>query len=193
MKTLLKILIIIICAVSVQSCDIQKKALKNKTASKTNLDKTEKVNIIKVDSAKSNRYDFTKTNIDLEEFEFKPTNPLFTMEIVTQKGDTLKAKNATISKKKQNTQTFNNKREETFNNKQEQTNTNFVDNSVIDETSKFKDTEKEENFDSSFILYIVIGAVCLFGLLGSVALFLMYKTINKNSAALNELLKMINS
>lgn len=177
MKSIYKIIILIIWTISVQSCDVQKKALKNKTATTTNTDKTE--------TTDTKRFDFTKTNVDLEEFEFKPTNPLFAMEIVTPKGDTIKAKNTTISKKKQNTQTFNNK--------QEQTNTNIKDNSVIDETSKFKDTEKEENFDSSFILYIVIGAVCLFGLLGSVALFLMYKTINKNSAALNELLKMINS
>ena len=177
MKIIYKIIILIIWTIFVQSCDIQKKALKNKTASTTNIDKTE--------TTDTKRYDFSKTNIDLEEFEFKPTNPLFAMEIVTPKGDTIKAKNTTISKKKQNTQTFNNK--------QEQTNTNIKDNSIVDETSKFKDTEKEENFDSSFILYIVIGAVFLFGLLGSVALFLMFKMLNKNTAALNELLKMINS
>lgn len=161
MKSIYKIIVLIIWTISVQSCDIQKKALKNKTASRTNLDKTEKINIIKVDSAKSNRYDFTKTNIDLEEFEFKPTNPLFTMEIVTQKGDTLKAKNATISKKKQNTQTFNNKREETFNNKQEQTNTNIKDNSVIDESSKFKDSEKQETFNPQYFIYALAFLVLL--------------------------------
>lgn len=173
MKTLYKIIILIIWTISVQSCDVQKKALKNKTATTTNTDKTE--------TTDTKRFDFTKTNVDLEEFEFKPTNPLFAMEIVTSKGDTIKAKNTTISKKKKNTQTFNNK--------QEQTNTNIKDNSVAEETSKFKDSEKEENFDSSFILYIVIGAVFLFGLLGSIALFLMYKTIDKNSQAVNLLLK----
>lgn len=176
MKSIYKIIILIIWTISVQSCDIQKKALKNKTATTTNTDKTE--------TTDTKRYDFSKTNIDLEEFEFKPTNPLFAMEIVTPKGDTIKAKNTTISKKKQNTQTFNNK--------QEQTNSNVVDNSTLEETSKFKDSEKEENFDSSFILYIVLGVVFLFGLLGSIALFLMYKTINKNAQAVNLLLQKIN-
>lgn len=145
MKSIYKIIVLIIWTISVQSCDVQKKALKTKTATTTNTDKSE--------TTDTKRFDFTKTNVDLEEFEFKPTNPLFAMEIVTPDGDTIKAKNTTISKKKQNTQTFNNK--------QEQTNTNIKDNSVIDESSKFKDTEKQETFNPQYFIYALAVLVLL--------------------------------
>ena len=49
---------------------------------------------------------------------------------------------------------------------------------------KEKDKTKEEKFDSSFILYIVGGVV----ILGAIALFLMYKTINRNSKAIEIIL-----
>lgn len=49
---------------------------------------------------------------------------------------------------------------------------------------KEKDKTKEEKFDSSFILYIVGGVV----ILGAIALFLMYKTINRNSKAIELIL-----
>ena len=145
MKSIYKIIVLIIWTISVQSCDVQKKALKTKTATTTNTDKSEITD--------TKRFDFTKTNVDIEEFEFKPTNPLFAMEIVTPDGDTIKAKNTTISKKKQYTQTFNNK--------QEQTNTNIKDNSVIDESSKFKDSEKQETFNPQYFIYALAFLVLL--------------------------------
>lgn len=49
---------------------------------------------------------------------------------------------------------------------------------------KEKEKTKEEKFDSSFILYIVGGVV----ILGAIALFLMYKTINRNSKAIEIIL-----
>jgi uncharacterized membrane protein len=55
------------------------------------------------------------------------------------------------------------------------------------EQFKDKQKEKEEKFDSSFILYIVGGLVVL----GIVALFLFYKTINKNSKAIDAILNKI--
>jgi len=55
---------------------------------------------------------------------------------------------------------------------------------MTEEVIKSKDREKTEAFDSSFILYIIMGVVAL----GSVALFLGYKTINKNSKAIELIL-----
>jgi hypothetical protein len=55
---------------------------------------------------------------------------------------------------------------------------------MTEEVIKSKDREKTEEFDSSFILYIIMGVVAL----GSVALFLAYKTINKNSKAIQLIL-----
>ena len=55
---------------------------------------------------------------------------------------------------------------------------------MTEEVIKSKDSEKTEEFDSSFILYIIIGVV----LLGAFALFLMYKTLNKNSQAITAVL-----
>ena len=55
---------------------------------------------------------------------------------------------------------------------------------MTEEVIKSKDSEKTEEFDSSFILYIIIGVVVL----GSFALFLMYKTLNKNSQAITAVL-----
>ena len=53
-------------------------------------------------------------------------------------------------------------------------------NFELEQSKKDKQKEKEEKFDSSFILYIVGGIVVL----GIVALLLFYKTINKNSKAI---------
>lgn len=55
----------------------------------------------------------------------------------------------------------------------------------LQESEKDKTQKKEENFDSSFVLYIVIGLIVIvcFGM------FLMFKTINKNSAAITEIMK----
>jgi hypothetical protein len=55
---------------------------------------------------------------------------------------------------------------------------------MTEEVIKSKDSEKTEDFDSSFILYIVIGVVVL----GFFALFLMYKTLNNNSQAITAVL-----
>ena len=58
---------------------------------------------------------------------------------------------------------------------------------MTEEVIKSKDSEKTEEFDSSFILYIIIGVV----LLGAFALFLIYKTLNKNSQAVTAILNKI--
>jgi len=55
---------------------------------------------------------------------------------------------------------------------------------MTEEVIKSKDREKTEAFGSSFIMYIIMGVVAL----GSVALFLGYKTINKNSKAIELIL-----
>jgi len=59
---------------------------------------------------------------------------------------------------------------------------------TLEEQIKQKDKEKEENFDSSVILYLVIGVVVL--LLG--AFFILINTASKNTKILNLLLNKIN-
>jgi hypothetical protein len=59
---------------------------------------------------------------------------------------------------------------------------------MTEEVIKSKDREKTEEFDSSFILYIIICVV----ILGVFTLFLMYKTLNKNTQAITTILNKIN-
>jgi len=56
------------------------------------------------------------------------------------------------------------------------------------ESWKNKDKTKTEKFDSSFILYIIIGIV----ILCIVAMLLFYRTMNKNSEAIATILKKLN-
>jgi len=56
------------------------------------------------------------------------------------------------------------------------------------ESWKNKDKTKTEEFDSSFILYIIIGIV----ILCIIAMLLFYKTMNKNSEAIATILKKLN-
>ncbi len=176
MKPTYKILILIFWTIIVQSCDVQKQAIKTKTATTEAKDKTT--------TTTQNTTDYTKTNLFTEDLYFEPINPLLTMQIVTAKGDTIKAVNTKISNRKATT--------DTYNNKQQSTKIKDQDNTITDTQTKDKASQKTEDFDSSFILYIVIGAVVLFVFLGSIALFLMYKTINKNAETVNLLMQKFN-
>lgn len=166
-----KLIILVIVLFSIQSCDVYKSASKTKTSETENKDNTEVSN--------EKTYDFTKTNQSMEDLFFEPINPLLTMEIVTAKGDTIKAVNTKISNRKTQTDTYNNKKSEVEKVTE--------DKGVVETNTKEKESEKKEDFDSSFILYIVLGIVVLGSILGSLALFLLYKSINKNS----ETLKMV--
>jgi flagellar basal body-associated protein FliL len=57
-------------------------------------------------------------------------------------------------------------------------------NYQLEQENKEKQSEKTENFDSSFILYIVIGFV----ILGIVAIIMMFIFINKNTKAVTAVL-----
>lgn len=58
-------------------------------------------------------------------------------------------------------------------------------NILLEQEVKEKDSTKEENFDSSFILYIIIGVVVL----GMFAMILMFVLINKNTKAVTTFLQ----
>ncbi len=60
-------------------------------------------------------------------------------------------------------------------------------NKELIETIKQKDQEKEENFDSSFMLYIVMGVVIVILISG----FFAYKTINKNASTIANILNKV--
>ena len=53
---------------------------------------------------------------------------------------------------------------------------------------KDKEAKKTENFDSTFVLYIVLGVVIIFAF----ALFLMFLYIKKNTAAFTQIMENIN-
>lgn len=58
-------------------------------------------------------------------------------------------------------------------------------NIILEQELKQKDSTKEENFDSSFILYIIVGIVVL----GMFAMILMFVLINKNTKAVTTFLQ----
>ena len=58
------------------------------------------------------------------------------------------------------------------------------ENREFKQSLKDKESKKTENFDSAFILYIIVGVV----LLGIFALFLMFLYIKKNNALVTQLL-----
>lgn len=60
-------------------------------------------------------------------------------------------------------------------------------NILLEQEVKQKDSTKEENFDSSFILYIIIGIVVL----GMFAMILMFVLINKNTKAVTTVLQQL--
>lgn len=58
------------------------------------------------------------------------------------------------------------------------------ENREFQQSLKDKESKKTENFDSAFILYIIVGVV----LLGIFALFLMFLYVKKNNALVTQLL-----
>ena len=60
-----------------------------------------------------------------------------------------------------------------------------IENREFKESLKEKESKKTENFDSSFILYIIGGIV----ILGIFALFLMFLYLKKNTAVITQFLK----
>lgn len=168
MKTNFKIIAVLFWTLMVQSCIVEKEAVKAKT--------TQVETAANTQTSNQQTTDYTKTNQWVEDLYFEPINPLLTMEIVTQSGDTIKSKNTKISNSKTQTDTYNNKQQQL--NTADQSNTSNQTDTVI------KASEKKEAFDNTIILYIVGGVVVLGALLGVVALVLLYKTINKNAATI---------
>lgn len=169
------LLLLIVWTFIVQSCEVSKNATKNKTQETTVTDFTKK------QTAKT--FDFSVTDNNLDEFTFKPFNASDYMHIVTAKGDTVTAKNTSITRRKSNTKTVNN-----ITRQDEKTE---EDNSVLKKNEVVKTSEKKETLSDRFLLYIFGGFFLMLSFLGGIALFLMYKSINKNAAALNGLLSKI--
>jgi hypothetical protein len=59
------------------------------------------------------------------------------------------------------------------------------ENREFQQSLKDKESKKTEDFDSSFIIYIMIGVVVL----GAFAMFLMFLYVKKNTALVTQLLK----
>ncbi|WP_323027995.1 hypothetical protein [Gelidibacter japonicus] len=151
------------------SCDISKKAIKNKT--NTTTDKEEIVN-----HTKSN-YDFGTINKDEFSLNYEPFDYSKIMWVITPRGDTIKSQNAKVTATKSNTKTQNKKIDNTTNDSK------VKESQYVATVDKQKD--KTEKFNSAIVFYIVAGVV----ILGMFALFLMYKSINKNTTAINAVLK----
>lgn len=148
----------------VTSCDISKKAIKNKVDETKTTEKTETEN--------KSVFDFG--TVDLKEFSinYEPLSHTNIMWLITKKGDTLKSQNAkfTISKTEAKTQ----------NNKQETTSSQITTIDFERLIQLAKEKEKTESFDTGIILYVVAGVV----ILGMFAFWLVYRSINKNTKAI---------
>lgn len=171
----MKKIIIIIITLILQSCAVSKNATKNK-----------KEDLIKKDVKEKEiekTFDFSEVNYDSDTFTYTPADSSKYMHIVTSKGDTIQAKNTSITRKKEKTKTSNNIVKET--------DKESLDKTVKESKEVIKTKDKEESISDRFILYIVLGIVLLGVVIGSIALFLMYKSINKNADALNTLISNI--
>lgn len=62
------------------------------------------------------------------------------------------------------------------------------ENREFQQSIKDKEKEKEEKANFDWLLYIILGVVFIGMVLGSLFLFLMYKSINKNAEILNKFL-----
>lgn len=62
------------------------------------------------------------------------------------------------------------------------------ENREFQQSIKDKEKEKEEKTNFDWLLYIILGVVFIGTILGSLFLFLMYKSINKNAEILNKFL-----
>lgn len=153
------------------SCDITKRAAKQKIAQAEATTQNETHSIT--------TFDFSKLNQSIEDFEFKPTDPLLYMQIITKKGDTFKSANATFSHRKTFTEAQNNTKTET-NNAASQS-SNSKKDSVI------KASEKTESFDSKIILYGFLGLALIIAIIA----FLGFKFLNKNNQLLTAVLNYI--
>lgn len=151
------------------SCDISKKAIKSKQSTtedvNTNLQKQTSV------------FDLSTTETDDFKFELSPIDYTKEMSIITSKGDTLKTSNAKTSWQKTN--------QKTKNNIASRTNESNSQNQYITKDSVDKASEKQENVNTQFLLYGMIAIIVL----GAFFLFLMYKTINKHTIAINKILE----
>jgi len=62
------------------------------------------------------------------------------------------------------------------------------ENREFQQSIKDKESEKQEKANFDWMIYIVIGVVVLGGILGSLFLYLMYKSINKNSEIVSRMI-----
>lgn len=62
------------------------------------------------------------------------------------------------------------------------------ENREFQQSIKDKESEKEEKANFDWLIYIVLGVVVLGGFLGFAFLYLMYKSINKNSEIVSRIL-----
>lgn len=169
-----RILISLLCLLALlwmTSCDLSKKVIKSNTATANDKEV--------ITHNTTTKFDFGTVDKDEYSLNYEPFDYSQIMWVITPKGDTVQSQNAKVTATKTNTRTQNNKTEN------ETGNSNYKASDSSSATAK----EKEETgqFNSEIILYVVGGIV----ILGMFALFLMYKSINKNTAVLNAVLQKI--
>lgn len=157
-KILIAALVLSIIALSFSSCDIMKKSQKSKTD--TSVSAGEEIKTFREGDSVSYR---PKYNV-----KYKDT----TIYRVTKNNTRLE----TVYDSEGNIRDIN-----CYTDKIEEL---VKRNYELEHSEKNKAQEKTENFDSSFILYIVIGVV----ILGIFAIILMFILINKNTKAITSAL-----
>lgn len=155
--------------ISIVSCDVSKKSIKNKTTSTLDAELKTQSN--------SQSFDFSTTDKDEYSLNYQPFDHSKVMWVVTKNGDTIASQNAIVTNAKSNTQTRNNKVSHS------ETNSNNIEKQTIDSIDK--KNEKTEKFSSEIILYFMLAIV----IIAMFTVYLIYKTINKNTAAMQAVLQ----
>lgn len=142
------------------SCDIMKSSQKSKTSS-------EEENNTVASSNTASALDYKTSSWQLE--------PIDTSRPFTYQGKTYDNVKVVVVKSEGK--------------QQENKTENKTENSKISADTVDKTKDKKENFDSTFILYIVGGVVALGTILGITFLFFLFRAINNNSKAIEMMAK----
>lgn len=171
-----KILYIIAVFILLFSCDIQKKALKTKSSTETKKDIVSES--VKVTEEKREGGKIISHIKPIEQRERDSNGNLKELIDVIKEGGLTK----TIYYKPDGKVDVECTADEIWTRIEEKINQR--DNTIVEADVKEKDKEKEEKFDSSFIIYIILGVIFIV----LIVAFFGFKLLSQNTKALNLLL-----
>lgn len=163
------IFLVTIMFLCLTACDISKKAFKTKSTTTTNKEM--------IANSTTSKFDFGIIDTNEYLLNYEPLDFTKIMWVITPRGDTLTGQNVKITAKKTKVIEHQSAQENT---------TKSVDGHSEEKTIMVeKQKEKTEKFNDRIILYSVMGLVVL----GALAFFFLYLSMNKNVNAINALLQ----